>query len=210
MFMIFKNGGGVGITQSCDAAILFTDFLNNRATGYGGGLYQGSSSNPDIINCIFFNNSAEQGYQFLSQTSGRINISYCLVDGGISNNDHGVYGFSTSGYGVFGSSVNGRAVYGYCTSGYGVYGASGNDLAGYFGGDVFVSGDINKAACSFLIDHPLDPENKLLRHTCVESPENLLIYRGKVQLDGGGQAIGQGAPVFGEGPCLAAEAFGGF
>ena len=40
-----------------------------------------------------------------------------------------------------------------------------------------------------VIDHPLDPENKLLRHNFVESPENLLIYRGTVELDALGEAV---------------------
>ncbi|MBN1337819.1 MAG: hypothetical protein JXA03_00770, partial [Bacteroidales bacterium] len=48
---------------------------------------------------------------------------------------------------------------------------------------------LGKASGSFIIDHPLDPENKLLRHNFVESPENLLIYRGKVQLDVNGKAM---------------------
>lgn len=39
-----------------------------------------------------------------------------------------------------------------------------------------------------MIDHPLDPENKLLRHNFVESPENLLIYRGKTELNPKGEA----------------------
>ncbi len=65
---------------------------------------------------------------------------------------------------------------------------STSGYAGYFLGDVYVSGSINKSACSFLIDHPLDPENKLLRHNCLESPEHLVVYRGKVRLDADGEA----------------------
>jgi hypothetical protein len=73
----------------------------------------------------------------------------------------------------------------------GVYGDDGafSTWAGFFGGDVYVSGSVNKSACSFLIDHPLDPENRLLRHNCVESPEHLLIYRGKSHLDAEGEAV---------------------
>jgi hypothetical protein len=72
----------------------------------------------------------------------------------------------------------------------GVRGVSyGTGYAGYFFGDVYVSGDFGKASGSFIIDHPLDPENKLLRHNFVESPENLLIYRGRAELDQGGEAV---------------------
>ena len=52
-----------------------------------------------------------------------------------------------------------------------------------------VTGTLSKGGGSFVIDHPLDPENKLLRHNFVESPENLLIYRGKTKLNSNGEAI---------------------
>lgn len=38
---------------------------------------------------------------------------------------------------------------------------------------------------AFTIDHPLDPENKVLRHFCMESPEVWNVYAGNAQLSGG-------------------------
>jgi hypothetical protein len=97
----------------------------------------------------------------------------------------GVYGssVSTQGKGVFGEA------FGTSGTNYGVYGQtwSASGFGGYFAGDVHVGGDITKNNCYFLIDHPLDPENMLLRHSCVESPENLLIYRGTATLDSNGE-----------------------
>jgi hypothetical protein len=49
-------------------------------------------------------------------------------------------------------------------------------------------GKLSKTDGEFLIDHPLDPENKLLRHNFVESPESLCLCRGKVRLDQNGTA----------------------
>jgi hypothetical protein len=98
-----------------------------------------------------------------------------------------------SGQGVRGEGFVG--VYGIATTttgnNYGIYGTtdSPSGLAGYFLGDVYVTGSFSKGSGSFLIDHPLDPENRLLRHNFVESSENLLIYRGKVRLDGDGEAV---------------------
>jgi len=63
----------------------------------------------------------------------------------------------------------------------------GIKYAGYFDGNVHVAGMLSKASGTFLIDHPLDPENKTLRHSFVESPEDLCLYRGKVQLDAAGK-----------------------
>src|SRR5215217_5578353 len=60
---------------------------------------------------------------------------------------------------------------------------AGSVFAGLFKGDVLVQGNLETpGGKSFLIDHPLDPQNKTLRHNSVESPENLCLYRGKVKL----------------------------
>ncbi len=75
---------------------------------------------------------------------------------------------------------------------YGVYGSAGGKegtkYAGYFQGNVHVQGALSKTSGSFLIDHPLDPYNKTLRHSFVESPEDLCLYRGKAKLDSKGRA----------------------
>jgi hypothetical protein len=89
-------------------------------------------------------------------------------------------------YGVYGYAENGM-------QNYGVYGTAGTgrlgNWAGYFEGDVHITGNLSKGSGSFLIDHPQDPENKILRHNFVESPENLCLYRGKVKLDADGKGI---------------------
>jgi hypothetical protein len=60
--------------------------------------------------------------------------------------------------------------------------------AGVFMGDVSVSGNLSKGGGSFKIDHPLDPENKYLYHSFVESPDMMNIYNGNVKLDSNGEA----------------------
>ena len=52
-----------------------------------------------------------------------------------------------------------------------------------------MSGNITKGGGSFKIDHPLDPENKYLYHSFVESPDMMNIYNGNVTTDASGQAI---------------------
>lgn len=44
---------------------------------------------------------------------------------------------------------------------------------------VSVNGTLSKSAGSFLIDHPLDPLNKYLQHSFVESPEMRNVYYGQ-------------------------------
>ena len=61
-------------------------------------------------------------------------------------------------------------------------------LAGQFQGNVRITGSLTKASGGFTIDHPLDPENRYLSHSFVESPEMLNVYRGTVTTDQDGTA----------------------
>ncbi len=73
----------------------------------------------------------------------------------------------------------------------GVYGKAYNgttNWAGYFDGNVHVAGTFSKTAGAFAIDHPLDPENKYLQHSFVESPDMMNIYNGNVTTDVSGYA----------------------
>jgi hypothetical protein len=70
----------------------------------------------------------------------------------------------------------------------GVYvGLVGGD-AGYFNGSVQVTGNLSKGGGSFKIDHPLDPQNRYLYHSFVESPDMMNVYNGNVTLDAQGEA----------------------
>jgi len=57
-----------------------------------------------------------------------------------------------------------------------------------FIGNVTVAGNLSKSGGSFQIDHPLDPANKYLYHSFVESPDMMNIYNGDVMLDEKGEA----------------------
>jgi len=56
-------------------------------------------------------------------------------------------------------------------------------------GNLVVTGSVSKGGGSFKIDHPLDPENKTLSHSFVESPDMMNIYNGVIRLNRGGEAI---------------------
>ncbi|MFN8251813.1 MAG: hypothetical protein U0V75_08010 [Ferruginibacter sp.] len=55
-------------------------------------------------------------------------------------------------------------------------------------GNVVINGNLSKGGGSFKIDHPLDPENKYLYHSFVESPDMMNIYNGNITTDAGGKA----------------------
>jgi len=62
--------------------------------------------------------------------------------------------------------------------------AGTNDWAVYANGKMGASGPK-----SFMIDHPLDPENKYLLHYSAEGPEPYNLYRGVVTTDASGRAV---------------------
>jgi hypothetical protein len=93
----------------------------------------------------------------------------------------GVWGISNQGYGVRGDSTTGFAIFGNATNTVSAY-------AGWFNGDVQVAGVLRKNSGSFRIDHPLDPPNKYLSHSFVESPDMMNVYNGNVTTDADGYA----------------------
>lgn len=106
---------------------------------------------------------------------------------GLGLNAFGVGGLGHGdGVGVMGESN--------LRNGVGVWGFSAQGLAGLFSGDVLVGGDTEvlgflfKSGGGFKIDDPVDPANKYLYHSFVESPEMTNLYNGNVTLDGRGEA----------------------
>jgi len=58
----------------------------------------------------------------------------------------------------------------------------------YLSDSLDIGGTLSKGGGSFRIDHPLDPANKYLQHSFVESPDMMNIYNGNVVLDSSGEA----------------------
>jgi hypothetical protein len=63
--------------------------------------------------------------------------------------------------------------------------AAGN---GFYAGNLNVTGKLTKGSGSFKIDHPLDPANKYLSHSFVESPDMMNVYNGNITTDRHGLA----------------------
>ncbi len=87
-----------------------------------------------------------------------------------------------SGIGVYGTTTN--------PAGYGGYfqGKLGASLDTDLGANLSVVGSVSKGSGSFKIDHPLDPANKYLYHSFVESPDMMNIYNGNINTDASGYA----------------------
>ena len=184
-----------------------TNGIGTYASGGGYGVY-GTSANGLGV---YGGSGSGVGLYGISNSSygvyGASNESDAVLGEGVN----GVVGRATTGYGVYGSSSDGDGVYGIgptfgvegqssSTSGSGggfsnsttgdalfTYNGSGG-YAAFFEGNVDVDGNLSKAGGSFKIDHPLDPANKYLYHSFVESPDMKNIYDGVATLNANGQA----------------------
>lgn len=150
-----------------------------------------------------------QGHAYELSTDHNGNASYTGVDGfaiGDSGTFIGVYGKadkttntvnrSQSSYiGVCGradgafDAIHDFAIYGSVNEWYNPDNLPNNRYAGYFDGRVHINGTLSKSAGTFKIDHPLDPLNKYLSHSFVESPDMMNIYNGNITTDQNGKAI---------------------
>ena len=187
-------GVAVPLVISGDVENLAVITATNTATGdaQGDGIFaQGSSGNfaGGGMTAIGGNSISRQGGSGVTALGG--NSDVIIFPGG-----SGV--FATGGNGALGAGGAGvRALGGNSESSYGGVGLAatggsgplGSGLAGIFSGNVEITGMLSKGGGSFKIDHPLDPENKYLYHSFVESPDMMNIYNGNVKLDTNGEAV---------------------
>jgi hypothetical protein len=203
------NGSGqhFGVGQS-GGGLYFFRTMSNPGTAGSPALYDFVISDAGKVG--IGTTVPDQGQLHVASTGGATAV-YGIGTGGkgvygISGTAQGVYGRSTSMIGVYGQSdaALSAGVYGY--SAYiGVQGmSSGADAnrqavrgdnngsatgyAGLFYGNTWVAGTLIKNAGAFRIDHPLDPANRYLTHSFVESPDMKNIYDGIVTTDGAGEA----------------------
>lgn len=180
------GAGGVGVIGTSNGG---TGVFGSSLSGYG--VIGSANTAPGVLG-----NSSTVGVK--GQQGSATGFS-------VPANKMGVWGDSVDGYGLFGSSNTGTGMTGVSLTRYGVQalgygsGESGAALAAFtlagsggyaalLSGAVHVTGSLVKGGGSFKIDHPLDPENKYLYHSFVESPDMMNIYNGITVLDSKGEA----------------------
>jgi hypothetical protein len=207
-----ESANGVGVRGVTDSPDLNDVGVHGRNDGAGNGVFGEAQSGTGVAA------TSATGFGLVATTGGGSSVAGVLGSTnanhgrgviGRANNGasaRGVTGESANGTGVYGGSSgdNSQGVYGMSVNGVGVRAYSENDiglvarsdcyacapnfLAGYFVGNVAVTGNLSKGGGSFKIDHPLDPANKYLYHSFVESPDMMNIYNGNVTTDANGEA----------------------
>jgi hypothetical protein len=172
-----SNNGGTGIGAYGGSS---NGTSSEKGTG-GDGIY--AVGGPAILNDIGGRGvSAYGGSSSTGSNSGGAGI---VTTGGTGfSGGDGIMAYGGTGVGQLGG-IGGEE------GGTGIYAEGSGVLstAGYFDGSVEINGGLAKASGSFKIDHPLDPANKYLYHSFVESPDMMNIYNGNVITDAQGDAV---------------------
>ncbi|HLA55038.1 MAG TPA: hypothetical protein VK623_02980 [Flavobacterium sp.] len=162
---IFASTAGparvIGAQNALTTNTQMIGFFSQGSTGFAPGTYGNAAA-------VWGQSSGIRGGAFTG--AGASANTTCL---------QGFYSGAAGNYDVVG--VLGQAV---PNAGFG-YGVVGQ--GGFYG--LYSLGNTGATGVkAFQIDHPLDPENKYLRHFSIESPEVLNMYRGNIILDNNGEA----------------------
>ena len=198
-----EGAGNLGITNLNGGTIWLEGPVNAQGNlnVNNGTLQIGTTSTGGMLNAVANSSSSigvsATGYSAASGSGLNGTDGVVGLGGGGDPNYPGTGGNGVTGVGGAGefSGVGGSFTGGGGrNNGDGVdafHGAGVGAYAGVFWGDVYVSGAITAGTKDFKIDHPLDPANKYLFHSSVESSEMMNIYTGNITTDSQGLATVQ-------------------
>jgi len=159
-------GGGISNTANGDYATIgggMNNTASDLSTTVGGGMNNTASDYRATVSGGWDNTAS---------------MDYTTVSGGWNNNAT-AFAATVAG-GIYDSSAADHSFtansYSKVPAGF-IYSTALNGMTALSAGQTRVS-MISKSSGTFSIDHPLDPEHKILNHYFVESPEMVLIYRG--------------------------------
>jgi hypothetical protein len=187
--------GVLGVAATSSGGVAGVHGTTNNVSGFSTSSVSGVwGDSADGIG-VFGTSSSGTGVSGFSNSTSSVAVSGESISGvGVLGQSESVA--KTGSPGVYGKANGNDAVWAISTFGNGIF-AQGGTAAGVFNGSVSVSGNLSKGGGSFKIDHPLDPENKYLYHSFVESPDMKNIYDGVVVLDPNGEATVQLPDWFG-------------
>ncbi len=216
-----NTAGVVGIGESATATNIGVQGITESPSGVAADFQNLSTSGGDLIHAeatgglrvLSANTGLDStGTPILTLVAGQLYPNFVLSTSDALSATGGNLGSTSGSGGVFYGGLNGNFV----PPGFGVVANGGDNddsltvtgdgllampgfdccgggtgLAGNFQGDVDVAGNLSKSSGSFKIDDPIDPANKYLYHSFVESPDMMNIYNGVAVLDSDGTAVVQ-------------------
>lgn len=214
---VFGVGGSTNSTTDYSAGVTgYEGATSGKVSGVAGGTPStttGASGVTGNANATTGNVYGVSGYTPSTAGVGVLGTAYAsggnttgVIGSTVSPNGIGTFGNSTStsgGTGIQGQteSTSGGAAGIFVAHGGGgllLSGLTGSSYVskftvdangnGFYAGNLNVTGKLTKGSGSFKIDDPLDPANKYLSHSFVESPDMMNVYNGNITTDRHGTA----------------------
>lgn len=170
-----------GSQSTPDPYILFTGGRSLRFIADGGGGY--NERLTIAPNGYIGINHTTPGFNLDVKGSARLSGGYIEMNPS-QDNSLGNIGIGSSGYNNAKLRVSSNQAFGAY-----IDNTAPGALALYVLGNAAISGSLSKGSGSFKIDHPLDPENKYLYHSFVESPDMMNVYNGNITTNAKGEAV---------------------
>jgi len=188
--------GGLNNTASSVRATVGGGYYNTASSYYAtvsGGYGNTASGSHATVGGGYGNTASGLSATVAGGYGNTADTTYATVGGGYYNTASGYAATVGGGESNTASGYAATVIGGYADTAAGSYSIAGgyhsvvpssysNSVA--FNGQTATAsgqlrcGNISKTGGGFTIDHPLDPDNKILNHYFVESPEMVLIYRG--------------------------------
>jgi len=172
-----NSTGGVGVLGVATATTgVAAGVVGTSASPGGNGMQASATASSGTANGLYAQTAANNGSGVVGNNTSTTGIALGVVGATASPSGAG---------GVFDNLSGGTSLV--------LVGNGGSNFRQIFNvdasGNAFFAGNVSKGGGSFKIDHPLDPANKYLSHSFVESPDMVNLYNGNVTTDQRGTAI---------------------
>ncbi len=197
------DGVALRVSQSMSGVAILA---NNTNTSSAYSTMQASTTSSNTSVGAVVGNTTGAAYALTGQVQSTATASTAVYGSNLrTNGGLGVEGIGfngtagqtnySQGFGIYGENFDAIAPIANAVgvAGKGYYGVLGEDR--YLGGQsgaygVFSNGNSGASGLkSFMIDHPMDPSNKFLKHFSIESNEVINMYRGNATFDSNGEVI---------------------
>ncbi len=199
--LINGTANGIGLRASTtNTGVGFLATSTNAANGFSP--IQATTNATSNLTAAIVGSTSGGAYGVSGQVEATATASAGIYGNNLrTTGGYGTYGIGHSGvvgetnyqlgFGTYGRNYDAIGPLGNAVGAYGLgYVGIWGDQSDPLGYSVYANGDFGAAGTkAFSIDHPLDPENKYLRHYSIESNEVLNMYRGTIAFDSNGEAV---------------------
>jgi hypothetical protein len=180
------TNGVLGIASSSSGQVIGVQGITNSPTGAGVlGVAQGTGGAGVVAVATATTGATNGVYGESDSNAGTGVVGNNIATSGVALGVVGATASPGGAGGVFDNLSGGTSLV--------LIGNGGSNYRQIFNvdasGNAFFAGNVSKGGGSFKIDHPLDPVNKYLSHSFVESPDMVNLYNGNVTTDQRGIAI---------------------